>query len=419
VFSHRFCFSAPKKTGAKTPHSKKAKRLSHHFLSCFPPAARHHDHQTLASLYLNTRRGTMLHRLSALVLVLAVLAGQAPAADTNLTDSLKSEPVTLKSAGPLAFGPQGILFIGDPRAATIYAVDTNDRTAPKSTDRPKVEGINEKIASMLGTEANQIRIADLAVNPISGNAYLSVARGLKPDSPGVIIRLSRSGNLGEFPLKDVKSAKVTIPNAKEGRTRLEQITHLAYFKGRVIVAGLSNEDWNSTLRAIPFPFTEAERGTSVQIFHGAHGKFETNSPVRIFTTYKIGDEDNLLAAYQCTPLVKIPVSQLKPGEKIKGTTVAELGNGNRPLSMIVYQKGGKDYVLMANNSRGLMKIKLEGVDTITAITSPVKGGKTAGLTYETIEGKSGVRKLDAFDKDHAVVLLDNKGRWDLETMELP
>ena len=37
----------------------------------------------------------------------------------------------------------------------------------------------------------------------------------------------------------------------------------------------------------------------------------------------------------------------------------------------------------------------------------------------TIEGKSGVRKLDAFDKDHAVVLLDNKGRWDLETIELP
>jgi hypothetical protein len=361
----------------------------------------------------------MLHRLSALVLVLAVLAGQAPAADTNLTDSLKSETVTLKSAGPLAFGPQGILFIGDPQAATIYAVDTNDRTAPKSTDRPKVEGINEKIASKLGTEANQVRITDLAVNPISGNCYLSVARGRGADATPVIMRVGRSGELNEMPLKDVKSAKATIPNAADGRGRQEAITHLAFLKDRVIVAGLSNEDWASTLRAIPFPFTEADKGAGVQIFHGAHGQLETRAPVRVFAAYKIGDEDTLLAAYTCTPLVKIPVRQLKAGEKVKGTTVAELGNRNRPLSMIIYQKGGKDYVLMANSSRGLMKIKLDGVDKISAITSPVRGGGKAGLTYDTIEGKSGVRKLDAFDKDHAVVLLDNKGRQDLETMELP
>jgi hypothetical protein len=358
----------------------------------------------------------MLHRLSALVVVLAVLAGQAPAADTNLTDSLKSETVTLKSAGPLAFGPQGILFIGDPVAATIYAVDTNDRTAPKSTDRPRVEGINEKIASKLGTEANQIRIADMAVNPLSGNTYLSVARGRGADATPVIMRVGRSGDLDEMSLKDVKSAKATITNAST-KNRQEAITHLAYIKDRVIVAGLSNEDWASTLRAIPFPFTDTDKGAGVQIFHGAHGRFETASPVRVFAAYKIGDEDTLLAAYQCTPLVKIPVRQLKAGEKVKGTTVAELGNRNRPLSMIVYQKGGKDYVLMANSSRGLMKITLDGVDKIEGITKRISD--KAGLTYDTIEGKSGVRKLDAFDKDHAVVLLDNKGRWDLETMELP
>src|SRR5262249_7514295 len=154
-------------------------------------------------------------------------------------------------------------------------------------------------------------------------------------------------------LKDVKSAKATIPNAADGRSRTEAITHLAYLKGRVMVAGMSNEEFASKLRSIPFPFGQetADKGTSVQIFHGAHGRWETRSPVRVLASYKIGDEDHLLAAYQCTPLVKFPVSSLKPGEKVKGTTVAELGNGNRPLSMIVYQKGGKDYVLMANNKR--------------------------------------------------------------------
>ena len=31
------------------------------------------------------------------------------------------------SAGPLAFGPEGVLFIGDPQGAAIFAIDTGDR----------------------------------------------------------------------------------------------------------------------------------------------------------------------------------------------------------------------------------------------------------------------------------------------------
>src|SRR5262245_61363541 len=32
----------------------------------------------------------------------------------------------LKSAGPLAFGPNGVLFIGDPQASAVFAIDTGD-----------------------------------------------------------------------------------------------------------------------------------------------------------------------------------------------------------------------------------------------------------------------------------------------------
>ena len=40
----------------------------------------------------------------------------------------------------------------------------------------------------------------------------------------------------------------------------------------------------------------------------------------------------------------IPLSELKPGNKVKGKTIAELGNRNRPLDMIVYKgKDGKEY----------------------------------------------------------------------------
>jgi len=366
----------------------------------------------------------MLHRICAVFALasLAFVAGLplASAAETDLLGSLKEGAVELKSAGPLAFSPKGILIIGDPTAAAIYAVDTGDRTAGTSTDRPKVEGLNTKIASLLDTESKEVQVKDLAVNPISGTTYLSVARGRGDSAKAVIVRLSRDGKLSELALKDVKSAKAGIPNAAQGKGRQDVITHLAYLKGRVLVAGLSNEEFASKLRSIPFPFDKTDQGTSIEIYHGAHGQIETRSPVRVFAPYQIGGEDHLLAAYTCTPLVKMPVAQLKPGEKIKATTVAELGNRNRPLSMIVYNKGGKDYVLMANSSRGMMKIALEGVDSIKGITSPVKGGGKAGLAYENIKELENVQKLDAFGKDHAVVLIQHKGgNLDLQTVELP
>src|SRR5437763_1330933 len=156
-----------------------------------------------------------LWSLAALAAV-AVLAGPACAAD-DLTTSLKKETVELKSAGPLAFGPQGILFIGDPQAATIYAIDTGDRAKPDSTNKPKVEGIDTKVAALLGTEADQVRINDLAVNPISGTTYLSVARGSGAKAQPVVVSVSRAGKLDQVSLKDVKSARAEIANAVEGR----------------------------------------------------------------------------------------------------------------------------------------------------------------------------------------------------------
>ena len=64
--------------------------------------------------------------------------------------------------------------------------------------------------------------------------------------------------------------------------------------------------------------------------------------------------------------MKIPVSDLKPGAQVKGTTIAELGNRNRPIDMIVYEKGGKHFILMANSSRGVMKLKADNLESYYA-----------------------------------------------------
>jgi hypothetical protein len=232
------------------------------------------------------------------------------------------------------------------------------------------------------------------------------------------LRIDAKGKVEEVPLKDIKFAKATLPDPPAAKDQPQSITGLAYVNGRVFVAGLANEEFSSTFRAIPFPFTEANKGTGVEIFHGSHGRLETASPVRTFVAYEIKGEPYLLAAYTCTPLVKIPIKELKPGEKVKGTTIAELGNRNRPLDMIVYQKGGKDYILMANNARGVMKITTEGIDKVDPITKQIP--TTAGLSYETLKDLKGVEQLAKLDDKHALLLVKtDSGAYNLDTIELP
>src|SRR5262249_18867695 len=151
---------------------------------------------------------------------------------------LKMGTPDIKSAGPLAFGPDGILFIGDRQAAAIFAIDTGDRT-PSPAGPFKVQGIDDKIASMLGTEAKQITLNALAVNPASGTACVSVPRGRGPDGDSVLVRVDREGKIEEVPMKDVKFSKAVLPNPPQGKGRQDAITHIAFVKDRVYVAGLS------------------------------------------------------------------------------------------------------------------------------------------------------------------------------------
>lgn len=362
--------------------------------------------------------------LGAMVVVAAMSAAGASAAELRGLDQ-KGKP-DLKSAGPMAFGPEGVLFVGDPQGAAIFAIDTAEKAPSTTIGAINVKQIDKKAAALLGASADQILINDLAVNPRTGTAYLSVSRGRGPDAAPVILRVSQQGKLSAMELDDVRYAKAPLPNAPDANAkdqrgnskRQESITDLAYVDGQVVVAGLSNEEFASNLRTIPFPFSEADAGTSVEIFHGSHGRLETHAPVRTFVSYTINDQPQLLAAYTCTPLVKLPLVELKPGKKVRGTTVAELGNHNRPLDIIVYEKGGKEYLLIANNARGVMKIAAEQLGDAEGINAPVPD--KAGVGYETVENLKGVQQLDKLNGEQAIILVQaSPGAVDLQSVALP
>jgi hypothetical protein len=347
----------------------------------------------------------------------------------DATKGLQRGKPELRSAGPMAFGPGGILFLSDPKGAAIFAIDTGDAQGDRAKASVNVENLNEKIASLLGTRPNQIRIQDLAVNPASGKVYLSVARGAGPDAQPVVLRIDSTGAITEFPLDNVPFAKATLPNPPEdavvqsGRrkqnNRDSAITDIAFIDGQIIVAGLSNEEFSSNLRAIRFPFGEVSRGSIIEIFHGNHGRIETRAPVRTFVPISLGGDPQIIAAYTCTPLVRIPLAELQPGVKIHGTTIAELGNHNQPLDIVAYQKNGTNYLLLANSAHGVMKISTEDLTKREGITKRVRSA-TAGQPFEVVGDWKGVTQLDQLNDQNAIVLIEEKGSpSNLRTLPLP
>ena len=364
--------------------------------------------------------------LAILVLGLFVQGAQAG----KLTADMKEGKPAFQSMGPLGFGPEGILFVADTKGAAIFAIATGDTKPASGGKLLKVEGINQKIAALLGTAADQVLIEDMVVNPISRNAYLAVSRGRGPDAVPVLVRVTADSQPEVVMLDKVKFSRAELPDApvdgvvtqgnRQSNPRRESITDIGFLDDRVLIAGLSNEEFSSTLRAIPFPFKTVINGTSAEIYHGAHGRFETRSPVRTFVPFTVAKQPHLLAAYTCTPLVQFPIDALKPGAKIMGKTVAELGNRNRPLDMIVYQKGGRDYLLLANSSRGIMKISTDQIEGVEKIEAPVPDGNKKGLPYETVESWTGIDQLDRLDSQYALVVRRAEGgSLNLESLPLP
>ena len=360
---------------------------------------------------------------------LATIAIHAPAHAAIAPAAAKMQ---LASAGALAFGPPGILFIGDTVGASVVAIDTGDTKAPSSAVKINIQGLDSKIAALVGVTPDQIVINDMKVNPVSKNLYVSASRGRGPDAMPLIIRIDASGKITPIALDSVKFAAVSLVDAPAPTPagqpanprrdpRLQTITDMNYVGGNLMVAGLSNEEWSSALRSIPYPFKTAAQGATLQIWHSSHGRFETEAPVRTFVPYTIAGKDYILAAYTCTPLVKIPVADLKPGAKIKGVEIADLGAGNQPLDMVAYQKDGHDYILVANTSLGVTKLRADNLETYPEIASPTKTD-VAGVPYDKIASLTNVVHLARLDNMNVLVMSANpaaSGSVNVTTIALP
>jgi hypothetical protein len=324
----------------------------------------------------------------------------------------------IKSINALTFGPDGVLFIGDGKSATVFAIDTKDAALVEKPNPIDIKNIDQKIAALLGTEVKNITIQDIAVNPKSKNVYCAVQHS---DGTPVLLRIEgdkiSAVSLDAIPFSTLALTNAPAEDAKDKRgesLRVAAISDMGYADGKVMVSGLSNQEFGSTFRSIPFPFTNVQDQASLEIYHAAHGKYETMAPIKTFTTTEINGKKYLLASYTCTPLVLFPLDELKAGSHVKGRTVAEMGSGNQPLDIITLKKGNESFLIMANSSRPVFKVRYKNIEAYQgSLTTPVvENFATAGVEFVSLP-LTNVIQLDKLD-DTRMILLQRRSNGNLD-----
>jgi len=214
-------------------------------------------------------RRDVLHVGAASAVALA-LPRRASAADPNtVPGGGVSGP--LQSAGALALSPDNVLFVGDIAAAAVHAfalrvADLTPQTGVELGNfhnfegRDLVRGLDVKLAALLGTTYDKIAVNDMVVHQPTQQIIISVERGRSTDALPAIVKVNH-GELEIVDLSQVPHSRVDIPNEPAPSAMMEfyhqrtfSITDIKYYNGEIIVAGVSNQRFASTLHRIPFPF---------------------------------------------------------------------------------------------------------------------------------------------------------------------
>jgi len=352
-------------------------------------------------------------RTSAFALAFLVLTATAASA------------ADVKSVSRLAAGPGNVIFVADWKAARVHALELPPAVKKPGGSTFNILDLEELLSRQVG--GARVTVEDMVVRP--GSDEVIVALNYGPARLPALVTVTSDKKARRIDLKAAKSTSTALRNAPttdysfwhETPERSFTVTDMKWRDVQLFVAGLSNQDFSSTLRRLPYPFSDKQAITSVEIFHGGHNLIETRAPIRAMSFASWGGKSYLVAAYTCTPLVLIPMDELKDGAHIRGKTVAELGYGNTPADMISFSKTeqGKteDYMLLINFNRVANVIpvsQLQAADARPGIEKVVQFGQITGLDV-TQAPLSGTMRVDNLD-DKSFILL--RRRLEKDNLEL-
>lgn len=326
-------------------------------------------------------------------------------AGSLLVPVFTAQAADVKSVSRIAFGPENTLFMADWKAAVIHAV----AIAPgaKGDGKPfNLTNFDAVVAKALGKPATTIE--DMAARPGTSEVYVAVSLGAARQ-PAILV-VKADGSAKVLDLKNAKSTSAKLDKPVDDKLKFWNtipgrsftVTDMKWQSGELFVAGLSNQDFASTLRRIKYPFSGPGTMSSIEIFHTAHNQIETRAPIRAMTFADLGGKPHLIATYTCTPLVTIPLDDLKDGAHLRGKTIAELGYGNTPSVMLSYtatDQQGKSapYILITNMNRDADVLPLAAIEEANkrpGMTKAVENWAAATGVTPTMAPLAGVLRID-------------------------
>ncbi len=291
----------------------------------------------------------------------------------------------LQSVSAMTFASDGKLIVADWRGGALFALSLPPIETSKETSF-NILNLDELIGNALKIDVSKIRVTAAAFNQQSQTALFAITMGKRVGSPVAIVMVSATGKVQQINIDQAivgtQSLSSLPSDAKlwgKQETRSFLVTDMKFHSNELIVAGLANASFSSTLRRIAYPFNGKVGATSVEMYHAVHNQIETRAPVRAFNVIDVEGVPTLLAAYTCTPLVVVSVSELKDGSKVRGKTIAELGFGNTPLDVVPFtinHQGQKsDWVIVANSAKAADLVNMNDVIKATkadGLSTPVK-----------------------------------------------
>ncbi len=347
----------------------------------------------------------------------------------------------LRSAGALEFGGDNVLFVGDSKAGVVHAFDLPDASfddqsavslgrAQTFEGRSLIEDIDIALGQLFGKQPDEILTNDMIVHAPTKQIFISVHQGRGPDATPAIVKVN-DGALEVLDLSTAEHTSIGIGEVPTTQTlefgQLQNalaITDIDYFNGEIFVAGLSNGSFASKLRRAAYPFQEDVSETSIEIWHAVHAQFETRAPIIAQDIQVLDGTPTLIAVYACTPLVRIPLAELKDGAKIRGEMIGELGFGNTPVDMITYRDpmDGKDYVLVTNTNRSAKRVALSDIASVDPMPVNVPNNFGPDGVAQFPMPISDAMHLDMIDPQWAAIMRRSPHdltRTELHTLPLP
>ena len=309
-----------------------------------------------------------------------------------LSHQTQADTLDIKFAGALEFSDTGTLFVGDNYNGAIYAFDMTAASPPAQVKPVNLADIDSKIADVLGVASSALSINDMAVHPVTAEILISVTRIGNFESSPAVMKVTQDAHVELLDLESLEFQKQALNHFPDNTTKFRPrgvgkmpplsrdlakgeislsslaIMDMEFHRGELFVSGVAFENFLSTLRRMPYPFTGAQSTAQIEIYHLSHDQNETRAPIRAMSIHEIDGRPQLIAAYTCSPIVLIGLDELTDGAKITGRAISDYGNG-QPLDMVAYDMQGQEMLFLTSNSRSPQVIPVASMNNAKVYTA--------------------------------------------------